>query len=582
MVFGKIRKDLRVKLYLIMVIPLLVMGALILWTTQTSSENASLLTIQHNNQRLTENTAKLLGQDADGIKRLNSLAAEDNDQYKSLRDELVKTSLQSGALYIYMYNHNSDGWFYTVDGAPWDDEDYNHYGDEMKFDPEIERQLLNGKTVTTGIVHDPTWGPMLSSFTPIKDAGGEVIGYLGIDISAKAVHEITAGTLAGSYRKVLPIFAAVLILSLIMIVLLMRGILKQVGDIKSCLEQMTGGNLKVVSRRITKDQLGDISEFINHLVSQWTKMLQAIQQGSQSLQQSSTYLARTTDANHRQIGELSRAIEEIATGSMKQAEETDYSVRDSEQLGGIMDEVGSYVNQFSDTSERLSGVQTQVTREHELLLVKGRENAEKVAALQAISQALTEKSRLASSISDQIHNILKQTQILSLNASIEAARAGEAGKGFAVVAGEMGLLARQSEQSIQEIDTILESFVRETYEMASHFNDNLAAVQEQEEQIVDCLRTFGQVSEISAEIQQLARRLESRTTDMHALRQNVEHRLSSIAAASEETSAMTEEVSASAVDQSQAAEELSKVSVQLQELAGELKAYADRFQIQNA
>ncbi|WKL05252.1 methyl-accepting chemotaxis protein [Paenibacillus amylolyticus] len=62
-----------------------------------------------------------------------------------------------------------------------------------------------------------------------------------------------------------------------------------------------------------------------------------------------------------------------------------------------------------------------------------------------MSRSLTTQSELASSISGQIHNILKQTQILSLNASIEAARAGEAGKGFAVVAGEMGQLAQQSE-----------------------------------------------------------------------------------------------------------------------------------------
>lgn len=126
---------------------------------------------------------------------------------------------------------------------------------------------------------------------------------------------------------------------------------------------------------------------------------------------------------------------------MKQAEETEHSVQHSENLGNIMNEVGSYVEQFTGTSEQLSALQVQVTRQHEVLLEKSRENAKLVEDQHNISKLLTTRSELAASISGQIYNILKQTQILSLNASIEAARAGEAGKGFGVVANEMGQLA---------------------------------------------------------------------------------------------------------------------------------------------
>ncbi|MNW69343.1 Methyl-accepting chemotaxis protein (MCP) signaling domain protein [compost metagenome] len=82
------------------------------------------------------------------------------------------------------------------------------------------------------------------------------------------------------------------------------------------------------------------------------------------------------------------------------------------------------MEQFTRTSDQLSALQIQVTRQHEVLLEKGRENAKLVEDQQAISKSLTTRSELASSISGQIHNILKQTQILSLNASIEAARVG--------------------------------------------------------------------------------------------------------------------------------------------------------------
>ena len=70
-------------------------------------------------------------------------------------------------------------------------------------------------------------------------------------------------------------------------------------------------------------------------------------------------------------------------------------------------------------------------------------------------QDIVSRSAEMGSIVSMIETVAFQTNILALNAAIEAAHAGHQGRGFAVVAREVGLLAQQSSDSTQKIQSLI-------------------------------------------------------------------------------------------------------------------------------
>ncbi len=79
------------------------------------------------------------------------------------------------------------------------------------------------------------------------------------------------------------------------------------------------------------------------------------------------------------------------------------------------------------------------------------QNSDIASDIQKLAELLSETNSTINKTAVKIESVMREFEMLALNASIEAARAGEMGAGFAVVASRMKTTAKHVQQSVSSI-----------------------------------------------------------------------------------------------------------------------------------
>lgn len=372
----------------------------------------------------------------------------------------------------------------------------------------------------------------------------EIIGMTFVGLDKSNITAIYSKNLMVS----LLVLAVIFVFSVFMTIISVRSILSVIINVISSLNSVAAGKLNVsVDEKLLQraDEVGDIAHSVNKLVGSLSTIVNDIKSASGDLEGISGNFSNSFKSMTDYIGNVDRAVEEMAYSSTQQAQNT-------ADVGTEVQDMGNAIESTSQNVEQLVG-NTDKMREYNksvgvtlVELIKISDETKQAFDVVYEQTNMTNQSALdIQSAADVITDIADQTSLLSLNASIEAARAGEQGRGFAVVADEIRKLADQSAESASRITGIIDSLIKNSNVTVDTMHQVTEVIDRQGMELQNTKSVFSNLNMEIEEVGGAVDNIRKEVENLNGLKDNVLQAVESLATLSEENAASTEETSAS-------------------------------------
>lgn len=332
------------------------------------------------------------------------------------------------------------------------------------------------------------------------------------------------------------------ILAILIAVITVSRITKPLAEVNRILDIVASGDMTQRLDDSAKDEFGELSKSCNTLIDSLRSLIKGIISRSTQLAAASEQTSAITAESSQAIRNQQAQVEQAATATTEMSS-TSQTVSNSAQ------QALSEIKNADKEAERVKGISNNNKATIEQL-------AREVDDASLVINKLHQDSASIGSILDVIRGIADQTNLLALNAAIEAARAGEYGRGFAVVADEVRSLASKTQESTQEIQSMIES-------LQTGAEAAVTAMGKGKQRAVSCVEqsdlastALDSITFAVSQAHDVSEEISTAALEQQQVAQEISERLESIVAIAEQTAEGASQTNISSSEVAKLAEEL--------------------------
>lgn len=345
-------------------------------------------------------------------------------------------------------------------------------------------------------------------------------------------------------KELILIASLAVILAIAIALSLCLSIVRPVTESVDIANKVASGDLIVdVGSDDRGDEFGQLLAAFGAMVTNLRELIREIDTGASSIASSSEELSTVSSQTSKGVAEQQSQTDQVATAMNEMVA----TVNDVAKSAEAAFQAANYASEKSDSGEKAV---------RETLEFVGDLNKQSAEVTKQLNSLQAETHNIAT-VLNVIKSVAEQTNLLALNAAIEAARAGEQGRGFAVVADEVRSLAKRTQSSATEIETLISNLVSSAEISVNSMDAGNRLAEQTLERAELAGNTIREMAEAVEEIRQLNSQIATAAEQQSSVTEDINQNVTHIRDVGDQSAISTEQVSAASEELARLAEGLS-------------------------